>query len=91
MSNRYTETDANTEMLERRWFATFKAASAARAECEALLEAIAMTEAAWTQARERLAKLEIQRDVLAEELAELDGPPRKELGYRLDDDVYSAA
>jgi len=85
------ELDAAAEMLERRWFATFKAASAARAECEALLEAMAMTEAAWARAREQLAKLEALRDVLAEELAELDGPPRNELRYRLDNDVCSAA
>jgi len=91
MSNRYAESDANTEMLERRWFATFKAASAARAECEALLEAMAMTEAAWTQAREQLAKLEALRDALAEELAELDGPPRTELRHRLENEVCSAA
>jgi predicted nuclease with TOPRIM domain len=84
------ESDAAAEMLERRWFATFKAASAARAECEALLEAMAMTEAAWARAREQLAKLEALRDVLAEELAELDGPPRK-LRHRLDSDVCSAA
>jgi hypothetical protein len=91
MSNPYIELDSAAEMLERRWFATFKAASAARAECEALLEAMAMTEAAWAQAREQLAKLEALRDALAEELAELDGPPRSEPRNRFDNEVCSAA
>lgn len=66
--------EAAAEMLERRWFAAFKAASAVRAECEALLEAIEMTEEAWARAREQLAKLEELRDSLGQELAELDGP-----------------
>ena len=63
--------EAAAEMLERRWFAAFKAASAVRAECEALLEAIEMTEEAWARAREQLAKLEALRDSLGQELAEL--------------------
>ena len=68
--------DAAAEMLERRWFAAFKAASSARAECEALIEAMTAAEAAWADARERLAKLESLRDALGEELAELDGLPQ---------------
>jgi hypothetical protein len=76
MSNRFMDGDAAAEMLERRWFAAFKAASAARAECEALLEAIETTEAAWARSREHLAKLESMRDALGDELAELDGPPQ---------------
>jgi chromosome segregation ATPase len=91
MSGRYMESDATTEMLERRWFATFKAASTARAECEALLEAMASTEAAWNRAREQLAKLEALRDALAEELAELDDPSRNQLRNRIESDVCSAA
>ena len=67
--------DAAAEMLERRWFAAFKAASCARAECEALIEAMITTEAAWADARDRLANLESMRDALGEELAELDGRP----------------
>jgi hypothetical protein len=73
MSSRFTDGDAAAEMLERRWFAAFKAASGARAECEALIEAMIATEAAWAEARERLSKLELLRDALGEELAELDG------------------
>ncbi|HEY2463038.1 MAG TPA: hypothetical protein VGI32_03175 [Steroidobacteraceae bacterium] len=91
MSYRYMERDAAAEMLERRWFATFKAASAARAECEALLEALALTEATWAQARERLAKVEALRDALAEELAELDDPGLNAPRYRLNREECSAA
>jgi len=64
--------DTAAEMLERRWFAAFKAASVARAECEALVEALEITEAAWNDVRRRLVKLESLRDALGEELAELD-------------------
>jgi hypothetical protein len=71
--NRYMEVGAAAEMLERRWFAAFKAASVARAECEALVEALNMTQAAWNEARNRLVKLETLRDALGDELAELDG------------------
>jgi transposase len=71
--NRYMEGGAAAEMLERRWFAAFKAASVARAECEALVEALNMTQAAWNEARNSLVKLETLRDALGDELAELDG------------------
>lgn len=67
------EGGAAADMLERRWFAAFNAASAARAECEALVDALQMTEAACCAARKRLVKLESLRDALGEELAELDG------------------
>ena len=74
MNNRNPEGDAAAERLERRWFAAFKAASSVRAECEDLLDAMAQAEAAWNDARARLAELEVLRDALGEELAELDGP-----------------
>ena len=70
---RHQDGDAADEMLERRWFAAFKAASVARAECEALVEALQTTEAAWNEARKRLVKLESMRDALCEELDERDG------------------
>jgi len=72
MTNRYSDNDAAAERLERRWFAAFKAASSVRAECEALLEAMEITENAWNQARARLAELEALRDALGEELEGLD-------------------
>jgi chromosome segregation ATPase len=66
------EGDVAAERLERRWFAAFKAASSARAECEDLLEAMQRSEEAWNRARARLSELEALRDSLGEELAELD-------------------
>jgi hypothetical protein len=73
MNNRYMDGDAAAELLERRWFAAFKAASVARAQCEALVEALEMTKIAWNEARARLVSLESLRDALGEEMAELDG------------------
>jgi hypothetical protein len=72
MINRDTVGDAAANLLERRWFAAFKAASGVRAECEALLESMALTQAAWSQARVRLSELEALRDALGEELEALD-------------------
>jgi len=72
MINRYMDGDAAADLLERRWFAAFKAASTVRAECEALLESMALTEAAWSHARVRLCELESLRDALGEELEALD-------------------
>jgi hypothetical protein len=68
----HVDRDAAANLLERRWFAAFKAASGIRAECEALLESMATTEAAWRRARARLVELEALRDALGEELDELD-------------------
>jgi hypothetical protein len=72
MTNRDTVGDAAANLIERRWFAAFKAASGVRAECEALLESITVTHAAWTEARVRLSELEALRDALGEELDALD-------------------
>ena len=51
MANRYMDGDAAANLLERRWFAAFKAASGVRAECEALLESMARAQVAWSRAR----------------------------------------
>jgi hypothetical protein len=72
MLNRDTVGDAAANLLERRWFAAFKAASGVRAECETLLESMALTQAAWGRARARLSELEALRDALGEELEALD-------------------
>jgi hypothetical protein len=72
MVNRETDGDAAANLLERRWFAAFKAASGVRAECGALLESMALTQAAWGRARARLSELEALRDALGEELEALD-------------------
>jgi chromosome segregation ATPase len=68
-----TAEDAATDRLERRWFAAFRAASAARAECEALLEQREQIEATWNQARVRLAEIEAMRDALGDELMQMEG------------------
>ncbi len=73
MAGRYAaDADAAADLLQRRWFAAFKAASGVRAECEALLESMAHVQAAWSRARIRLADLEALRDALGEELEALD-------------------
>jgi hypothetical protein len=69
LAYRNADEDAAAVLLERRWFAAFKAASNARAECEALLDAMEVSERAWNDARIRLAELEMLRDKLGEELA----------------------
>jgi hypothetical protein len=72
MINRYVDGEPAAALLERRWFAAFKAASGVRAECETLLESMALTQTAWSRARSRLAELEALRDALEEELESLD-------------------
>jgi hypothetical protein len=72
MINRYVDGEPAAALLERRWFAAFKAASGVRAECEILLESMALTQTAWSRARSRLAELEALRDALEEELETLD-------------------
>jgi hypothetical protein len=91
MIDSYSDGDPETEMLERRWFAAFKAASEARAECETLVEELEMIELAWSRARTRLARLESLRDALGEELAELDGKPEGLVGRPIRLRVTSAA
>jgi hypothetical protein len=85
MIDHHTEGDAAANLLERRWFAAFKAASGARAECEALLESMAIVQSAWSRARARLSEFEALRDALGDELEALDArepppPARAPLG-----------
>lgn len=74
MLDAYTDPDSAANLLERRWFAAFKAASAARAQCEALLEQMAATQIAWNRAREQLVLLETLRDSLAEQMEAAENP-----------------
>jgi hypothetical protein len=73
MMHRYVDGEPAAALLERRWFAAFKAASDTRAECEALLETLAITQSAWSRARARLSELEVLRDALEEDLDALVG------------------
>jgi len=71
MSSRNVEGDGAADLLERRWFASMAAARTKQAECEALLEVMALlAKASWHESRAALTKLEALRDALAEELAE---------------------
>jgi hypothetical protein len=67
--------DIAADRLERGWFAAFRAASAARAECEALLEEMERIEISWNHARVRLAEIEAIRDALGDEVMQLEGQP----------------
>lgn len=94
MIKRYVDGEPAAVLLERRWFAAFKAASGVRTECEALLESLAITQTAWSRARVRLSELEALRDALGEELETLD--EREQAGDEEDsstasDTVMSAA
>ncbi len=82
LAYREADEDVAAVLLERRWFAAFKAASSARAECEAILDAIDAQERAWNEARIRLAELEMLRDGLGEQLASLDGAGREAVPIR---------
>ena len=68
MIKRYVDGEPAAALLERRWFAAFKAASGVRAECESLLESMSIVQTAWSRARARLSELEAMRDALEEEL-----------------------
>ena len=61
-----TESDFAADHLERRWFASMSAARAKQAECEALLEVMAMVKASWHDSRVELTRLEALRDALAD-------------------------
>jgi hypothetical protein len=90
MANHYMDGDAAANLLERRWFAAFKAASGIRAECEALLESMALSQVAWNRARARLAELEALRDTLGEELEAMD-EREEQIAAEEPDTVMSAA
>ncbi len=71
MSTYAPEGDSAEHLLERRWFASMAAARAKQAECEALLEVVAIARASWRDSRAQLLNLEALRDALGEKMAEL--------------------
>ena len=71
MSIHITEGDFAENLLERRWFASMAAARAKQAECEALLEVVAIARASWRDSQAELMNLEALRDALGEKMAEL--------------------
>jgi hypothetical protein len=94
MIKRYVDGEPAAVLLERRWFAAFKAASGVRAECESLLESMSIVQTAWSRARTRLSELEAMRDALEEELdslGEREEPGAEEESEKAADSVMSAA
>ena len=72
MGDQYPAEDTGAVLLERRWFAAGRAASAIQAECDVLARVLSMTESAWRSARARQAELEALRDALGDELAAIN-------------------
>jgi hypothetical protein len=87
------EGDSAAELLERRWFASMAAARSKQAECEALLEVMALAKASWHDSRAELLKLEALREALGEEMAEQMAERRalREQFERHPERIWSAA
>jgi hypothetical protein len=63
-------------MLERRWFAVQSATRRLQSECDLLLEALNLAQAAWQRANRQLAEFEALGDALESEIAAThDIPP----------------
>ena len=59
-------------LLERRWFAVQSATRGLQAECDLLLEALNLAQAAWQRANRQLAEFEALSDALEDQLAAVD-------------------
>jgi hypothetical protein len=70
MTDRGADEDVGADLLERRWFASMAAAQAKQAECNALLEVMALARASWHESNAALLRLEALRDALGERLSE---------------------
>jgi hypothetical protein len=64
--------EPNVNLLERRWFAVQAAARGMQAECDLLLEALNLAQAAWQRANRQLTELEALSDSLEAQLAAAD-------------------
>jgi hypothetical protein len=62
-------------MLERRWFAVQSATHTLQAECDLLLEALNLAQAAWQRANRQLTEFEALGDALESELAAMHDMP----------------
>jgi hypothetical protein len=62
----------NVNLLERRWFAVQAAARGMQAECDLLLEALNLAQAAWQRANRQLTEFEALSDALEDQLAAVD-------------------
>jgi hypothetical protein len=64
--------EPSVNLLERRWFAVQSAARGMQAECDLLLEALNLAQAAWQRANRQLAEFEALSDALEDQLAAVD-------------------
>ena len=62
-------------MLERRWFGVQSATRTLQAECDLLLEALNLAQAAWQRANKQLAEFEALGDALESEMAAMQDMP----------------
>lgn len=83
--------DAETPLIERRWFALLAAIRSLQGECEILLEASKLADVAWRRACVQLAEFETLRDALEEQMTAALSPavkpmaqfrPEARSGYR---------
>jgi len=63
------ESEAASEVLERRWFALLSAIRSLQTECSVLLEASKLADVAWRRACIQLAEFEALRDALEEQMS----------------------
>ena len=64
--------EPNVNLLERRWFAVQAATRGMQAECDLLLEASNLAQAAWQRANQQLTEFEALSDALEDQLAAVD-------------------
>ena len=67
--------EPSVTLLERRWFAVQSVTRTMQAECDLLLEALNLAQAAWQRANRQLAEIESLGDALESEMAALDDMP----------------
>lgn len=63
------ESEAASEVIERRWFALLSAIRSLQTECGVLLEASKLADVAWRRACMQLAEFEALRDALEEQMS----------------------
>jgi hypothetical protein len=61
--------EPSVNLLERRWFAVQATTRGLQAECDLLLEALNLAQAAWQRANRQLAEFEALSDALEDQLA----------------------
>lgn len=82
--------EGSPALLERRWFAAHNACLAQREQCEYIRQSLEQAETAWKAAHAKLRTLELLRESLGQELAEVDAAREHDLRERFRQ-VMSAA